>query len=170
MKQLSQNWMSTRDFSAKCGVTQWTVRRWVKAGKVTAMRFPPGPRGRIFVLDPGWSLIDRPNSDDPSEWVCVLRQRDVAMLLNITPRWLRHLESTGKAHYRLVGHRKRYSLQEVRRLIADRTLGHNPRSRQEANMGMLRWAFQKLGLRTHDFVDCKSEILECRFGSSAMQA
>jgi hypothetical protein len=144
IKQLSRSWISTREFSAKYGVTQWTARRWAREGKVTARHIPPGSRTRVFILDPDWTQIDTPSSLDPSEWACVLLQRDVAMLLNISARWLRHLESTGKAHYRLVGHRKRYSIQEVRRLIAERSLGYKPRSRQEANLGMLRWAFQKL--------------------------
>jgi hypothetical protein len=136
--------MSTREFCATYGTTQWTARRWVREGKVTAIRVPAGPRARIFIFDPGWTQIDTPSSADPAEWLCVLRQCDVAMLLNVTPRWLRHLENSGKAHYRLVGGRKRYSLSEVRRLIAQRALGHSPRNRQEKNLGMLRWAFQKL--------------------------
>lgn len=144
VKQRSGSWISTREFSAKYAVTEWTARRWVRQGKVTAVRVPPGPRARIFILDPGWTQIDCPSSPDPAEWLCALNQRDAAMLLSISPRWLRHLESTGKAHYRLVGHRKRYSVQELRRLIAERSLGHKPRNRQETHLGMLRWASQKL--------------------------
>jgi hypothetical protein len=136
--------MGTREFCAKYGVTQWTARRWAREGKVTARHMPPGSRTRVIILDPGWTQIDTPPSADPAEWLCVLRQCDVAMLLNVTPRWLRYLENRGKAHYRLVGGRKRYSLSEVRRLIAERTLGHSPRNRQEARLGMLRWAFGKL--------------------------
>jgi hypothetical protein len=141
---MSRNWMSTREFSAKFGVSVWTARRWAREGRVTARHIPPGSRTRVFILDPGWTQIDTPSSLDPSEWACALRQVDVARLLGISARALRYKETANKAHYRLVGHRKRYSIQEVRRLIAERSLGHKPRSRQEGNMAMLRWAFGKL--------------------------
>jgi hypothetical protein len=137
-------WLRTSEFAAKYGVTVWTARRWAREGKVTAIRVPPGPRARIFVKDPGWVQVDLPSSSDPAEWVCIFSQREAALLLNISPRWLRYLESAGRAHYRLVGHRKLYSICEIRRLIAERTLGHTPRNRRERRAGMLRWAFQKL--------------------------
>ena len=66
------------------------------------------------------------------------------MLLGITARRLHYLESAGKAHYRLVGHRKLYSISEVRRLLATRELGHKPVKRQEKRQGMLRWASRQL--------------------------
>lgn len=144
IKHLSQSWISTREFSAKYGVTQWTARRWAREGKVTARHIPPGSRTRVFFLDPHWTRIDTPDSADPAEWLCVLRQCDVAMLLGITPRWLRHLESTGKARYRLIGNKKQYSVQEVRRIVTERALARSPQNKQEKRLAMVRWAFQKL--------------------------
>ena len=138
-KQPDRRWFSTAEFSAWYGTTTWTARRWVREGKVTAIRVPPA-RGRIYILDPGWLQIDTPTSTDPAEWFCCLRQCEVATLLGITARALRYMESAGKARYRLVGGRKMYSVSEVRRLTAERKLGHRPRNRQEAREGMLRWA------------------------------
>jgi DNA-binding transcriptional MerR regulator len=144
VKQHSRSWMSTREFSAKYGVTQWTARRWARQGKVTAIRVPPGPRARIFILDPKWTQVAASTSCDPVEWFSFLRQSETALLLGISARGLRYLESIGRAHYRLVGHRKLYDLAEVRRLMAARALGYSPRSRQEKRQGVLRWAFEKL--------------------------
>ena len=100
--------------------------------------------GKLFIFDPGWIQLDVSASDDPVEWLCVLRQVDVARLLHISARGLRYLEAAGKAHYRLIGPRKRYSISEVRRLLAARALGHEPRNRQESSAGMLRWASAQL--------------------------
>lgn len=145
-KQLEQpRWFSVAEFSARYGTTPWTARRWAKQGRVKAIRVPPGPRSRIFIADPGWTQIDQSTSKDPAEWFCFLRQCEVAILLGITPRGLRYLESAGRAHCRIVGHRKLYSVSEVRRLIAQRALGRGSR-KQETRQGMLRWAAWKLGL------------------------
>jgi hypothetical protein len=140
MKQSDRRWFSTAEFSAWYGTTTWTARRWVKEGKVTAIRVPAVPHGRIYILDPQWTQIDAPTTGDPSDWYCCLRQCEVATLLGITARGLRYLESAGKAHYLLIGGRKLYSVQEVRRLLVERKLGHRLRNRQEAREGMLRWA------------------------------
>ena len=102
------------------------------------------PYGKLFIFDPGWIQLDVSSSADPVEWLCILRQCDVARLLNMTTRGLRYLEVAGKAHYRLIGPRKRYSISEVRRLLAARALGHEPRNRQETSAGMLRWASAQL--------------------------
>jgi hypothetical protein len=135
-----RRWFSTAEFCAKYGVLQGTARRWARQGKVSSIRVPPVPHGRIYILDPKWTQIDAPTSGDPSDWYCCLRQCEVALLLGITTRGLRYLESAGKTHYRLIGGRKLYSVQEIRRLMAERTRGHRPRNRQEAREGLLRWA------------------------------
>ncbi|MGC1990191.1 MAG: hypothetical protein WA690_15565, partial [Candidatus Acidiferrales bacterium] len=72
------------------------------------------PYGKLFIFDPVWIQLDVSSSADPVEWLCILRQCDVARLLNMTTRGLRYLEVAGKAHYRLIGPRKRYSISEVR--------------------------------------------------------
>ncbi len=143
-KQPDRRWFSTAEFSAWYGVMPGTARRWARQGKVTSIRVPPTPRGRIYILDPQWTQIDAPTTGDPSDWYCCLRQCEVALLLGITARGLRYLETAGKAHYRLIGGRKLYSVQEIRRLMAERTRGHRPRNRQEAREGLLRWARRQL--------------------------
>jgi|HubBroStandDraft_6_1064221.scaffolds.fasta_scaffold09763_2 hypothetical protein len=139
-KRPDQRWFRLAEFCAKYGVMPVTARRWARQGKVISIRVPAVPRGRFYILDPKWLQIDTPTSADPAEWFCCLRQCEVATLLGITARGLRYVESAGKAHYLLIGGRKLYSVQEVRRLMAERKLGHRPRNRQEAREGILRWA------------------------------
>lgn len=140
-----QRWLSIAEFSAIYGTTPWTARRWAKQGKVKFIRVPPQGRGRLFILDPKWTRIDpAPTSADPSEWLCILRQCDVALLLGITPRALRYREVAGRAKYALVGHRKLYSLGEMRRLLAQRQTGREKVTRSERQMSLLRWARWKL--------------------------
>jgi hypothetical protein len=145
IKQHPQRLLGAAAFCARYGVTQRTARRWAMLGRVKSIRIPPVARGKLFFLDPGWIQIDTPTSADPVEWICILRQCDVAKLLGMTARGLRYLESAGKARFRLVGLRKRYSISEVRRLLAARALGHEPRNRQETSAGIVRWARWQLG-------------------------
>jgi hypothetical protein len=137
-------WISAREFRLKYAVSAPTVRRWIELGRLTAIRRPPVPRGRIYVLDPGWTIIDPGSSTDPVEWLCVLRQCDVARLLGVTTRALRYMEAAGKAHYRLVGGRKLYSLSQVRLLLAQRQHGRSNVTRSERREALLRWARWKL--------------------------
>jgi hypothetical protein len=144
-KQLEgRRWLRVAEFSALYGVMPGTARRWAKQGRVTAIRVPPGPRARIYIVDPGWTQFDAPTSQDPAEWFCFLRQSEAAALLGITARGLRYLETAGKAHYRLVGHRKLYSVSELRRLIAQRTLMRRSGNSQEKRRAILRWAHSQL--------------------------
>jgi hypothetical protein len=132
--------LRTSHFCAIYGTTLATARRWAKQGKVQFIRVPPRPRGRIYILDPQWTLMDRPSSPDPTDWFCLLRQCDVARLLGISARMLRYMETAGKAHYRLVGHRKLYSLGEVRKLLARRLTGRDKPTKRERDRIMLEWA------------------------------
>jgi hypothetical protein len=143
-KQPERRWFSVAEFCAKYGVLRGTARRWARQGKVSSIRVPAVPRGRIYILDPQWTQIDAPTTGDPSDWYCCLRQCEVATLLGVTARGLRYMESAGKARYRLVGHRKLYSVSEVRRLITQRVLGHNPTNQRKKRHGMLRWATWQL--------------------------
>jgi DNA-binding transcriptional MerR regulator len=137
-------WLRVLEFCALYGVTPCTARRWVQQGRVRFIRVPPHHHGRLFIADPGWTRIDPPTSGDASEWLCVLRQCDVALLLGISSRALRYLESSGRAKFRLVGHQKRYSLSEVRRLLAQRQNGRKNVTRNERQMALVRWAAAKL--------------------------
>jgi hypothetical protein len=145
--QTAQRWIGTAEFCAIYGTSRQTVVRWAKQGRIQSIRVPPHARGRIYIRDPEWLRIDPPNSGDPSEWLCILRQCDVAHLLNVTPRALRYMEAAGKAKFRLVGHRKLYSLSEVRRLLAQRQNGRAAVTRSERDRSLLQWARWKLKSR-----------------------
>jgi DNA-binding transcriptional MerR regulator len=139
-----QRWISAREFSIRYAVSAPTVRRWIKLGRLTAFRRPPGPRGRVYVLEPNWMIIDPGTATDPAEWLCVLRQADVARLLGVTTRALRYMEAAGKAQYRVVGGRKLYSVSQVRLLLAQRQQGRSKVTRKERREALLRWAKSKL--------------------------
>jgi hypothetical protein len=135
-----QRWISVMEFCVRYGTSRPTACRWIKQGRITAVHIPPGPRGRMYILDPDWLILDRSASNDPIEMLCVLRQCDVARLLGITDRGLRYLETAGKANYQLRGKRKLYPLGEVRRLLAQRQNGREKVTKRERHMALLRWA------------------------------
>jgi hypothetical protein len=137
-------WLTTREFSVAYGISVWTVRRWVKQGRVQHMRLPLSPRGRIVIRDPEWARLDPPTSDDPAEWLCVFRQCEVAALLGVTSRTLRNWERTRGVNFKIIGGRKAYSLHEVRRLLAMRENGWRFSGARLERLLMVRWAGQKL--------------------------
>lgn len=140
----SARWLSVAEFCAIYGTTPVTARRWARQGRVKFIHVPPRTWGRLFILDPRWVRVDPPTSADPSEWLAVFRQCDVAMLLGITTRALRYMETDGRAKFRLVGHRKFYSLIEIRRLLAQRQNRRRSTTRSERQLSLVRWAASKL--------------------------
>lgn len=145
-EQHIRRWISTGEFCARYGVSPQTARRWCRQGRLKFVRVPPRPHARLLILDPEWIQLDAVTPGDPSEWLTVLRQCDVARLLAVTPRALRYMEAAGRARYRLVGHRKLYSLGEVRRLLAQRQNKRENVTRRERREGLLGWATSRLNL------------------------
>ncbi len=137
-------WVSVAEFCAIYGTSPVTARRWARLGRIKFIHVPPRKWGRLFILDPHWVRLDPPTSADPSEWLCVFRQCDVALLLGISSRALRYMENDGRAKFRLVGHRKFYSLIEIRRLLAQRQNRRKCTTRSERQMSLVRWAASKL--------------------------
>ena len=143
-QKTTARWLSVPQFCAIYGTTAVTARRWARQGRVRFIHLPPRKWGRMFILDPHWVRLDPPNSSAPSEWLCVFRQCDVALLLGVTTRALRYMETDGRAKFRLVGHRKFYSLTEIRRLLAQRQNGRKCTTRSERQMSLVRWAASRL--------------------------
>jgi hypothetical protein len=110
--QRPQKFIRLLEFCVRYGTTLPTARRWIKRGRIKAVHIPPGPRGRIYVLDPEWLILDTKASDEPVEMLYVLRQCDVALLLGISDRALRYQEAAGKTRYQLIGGRKLYAIGE----------------------------------------------------------
>ena len=143
-QQTAERWLTVAAFSALYGTTRETTRRWCRQGRLKFIRIPPRPYAKLLILDPKWSQVDAVTSEDPSEWIAMLRQCDIAALIGVSARAIRFMEAKGQVRCKIVGGRKRYSLGEVRRLLAERALGRKPRNRREASLGMLRWAYRKL--------------------------
>jgi hypothetical protein len=139
-----QRWIGTSEFRARYGVSRPTIYRWIQQKRIVAVRVPPVPRGRVYILDPDWFTFDPDPSADLVESLDTLRQCDVAALLGITTRALRYKEANGKARFRLVWGRKRYALCEVRRLLAQRQHGRQEVTRNERRLALLAWASRRL--------------------------
>lgn len=136
--------ISIREFCAAYRVTKRTVWNWVKNDRLVAVR---DSGGRILrLVDPQWPILDDQSGDSNLVMrLAVLKPRDVAALLGVLPATVRKMASEGRLKAVWVGSQRRFSLSEVRRAIAERTLGRRPRNPQEKNLGILRWAARQLG-------------------------
>ena len=123
-------------------VSERTVWNWVKRGRLTAVR---DSGGRILrLIDPQWPILDQSGDPDLVMRLAVLKPRDVAALLGVLPSAVRKMASEGRLKAVWVGSQRRFSLSEVRRAIAERTLGRKPRNPLEKSLGILRWAASQL--------------------------
>lgn len=73
-----------------------------------------------------------------------LRPHEVAASLRVVPSTIRKMVSEGRLEAVWVGSQRRFDISEVRRAIAERTLGHRPRNSREISQGMIRWARLRL--------------------------
>ena len=76
----------------------------------------------------------------------LFKPSQVAALVGVHPAMIRKLANQGRLKPIWVGSQRRFSIAEVRRLIAERMLGHRPRTSKETSEGIIRWARWKLGL------------------------
>jgi excisionase family DNA binding protein len=140
--------VTIREFCTHYRISHRTVWNWVRTGRLKALR---DAGGRIFrLIDPQWPVLDESGDPDLVMRLAVLKPFEVAVLLGVLPSTVRKMNSQGRLRAVWVGSQRRYSLAEVRRVIAERALGHGPRNRRENSVGMLRWATWKLGLRAAD--------------------
>jgi excisionase family DNA binding protein len=75
---------------------------------------------------------------------------EVAAVLGVVPNTVRKMVAQGRLKAILVGSQRRFTISEVRRAIAERMLGHKPRSSRETSKGMIQWGRGRLG-RSGDF-------------------
>jgi excisionase family DNA binding protein len=131
------------EFCSTYRISSRTVWNWVKSGRLIAVR---DSGGRILrLIDPGWPILDQSGDNDLVMRLAVLKPRDVAALIGVLPSTVRKMASDGRLRAFWVGSQRRFSLSEVRRAIAERTLGHKPHNHREKNLAILKWAAWQLG-------------------------
>lgn len=136
------------EFCAQYRITRRTVWNWVKKGRLLALR---DAAGRVrSLIDPQWPMLDESGDPDIVMRLGVLKPGQVAALLGVHPATIRKFVYQGRLKAVQVGSQRRFSLAEVRRMIAERALGHKPRNRKEVSQGMIRWARWKLELPMDD--------------------
>jgi len=139
------------EFCHEYRVSRRTVYNWVRKGRLKVLR---DARGRIFrVIDPQWPVLDQSNHPDLVMRLGCLKPGAVAALIGVHPATVRKMVYRGRLKPLWVGSQRRFSLAEVQRLIAERTLGHPPKSRREVDEGIVQWARWKLGLPVQESND-----------------
>jgi len=103
--------------------------------------------GRIFrIIDEQWPLMDDSNDPDLVNRVGTLKPGEVALLLNVNPATVRKLVAQGRLKAVYAGSQRRFSIAQVRRVLAQQTLGRRPVTRKEISQVVLEWARRRLEL------------------------
>jgi hypothetical protein len=144
--------MRIREFALTYGVCQWTVREWVKRGKIRSRRVAGMP---LMVLDP--ELLENvqpaPLELNDQDKIPLLRGNEVARMLGISTRRVRQLAETGKLNCRVLFRSRRYSVSDIRKIIAYRAARENlPNGTTETpslkarqvREAVVKWAMQRL--------------------------
>jgi len=121
------------------GIGRRMLKRLIQEGRVKAVEgLKP-----LRILDPRWTtlagLTYRNIEDAP-----VFRGAEVAGLLNLSPRMIRHMATWGKIPYSRVGNRRCYSLTAVRFALAEKEKGFEGRSNTGVRPWLMEWAKQRL--------------------------
>lgn len=72
------------------------------------------------------------------------RPHEVAAVFGVVPAAVRKMVSQGRLKGILVGSQRRFTISEVRRAIAERMFGHEPRNGRETSHGMIQWGRERL--------------------------
>ena len=139
---MSDRWISTPEYMAKYGVCRESLYHWVRDGKIRAIR-----KGRRwFFLDPMVMELANPESRvvTAEDLQPLLRGKEAAEFAGLSPRMLRRYAQDGKVGFRTVGRRRRYSIQDIRDIMAVRLYNKNRPTRQEKRMTIMEWARTRL--------------------------
>jgi excisionase family DNA binding protein len=144
--------MTTLTISEFCRVyriSPRTVWNWVRKGRLRALH---DSHGRILrLIDPNWPVFDECREEEELvDRYAILKTGEVALLVGLHSATVRRLVSQGRLGSVWIGRQRRFSLGQVRRLLAERALGRPPKDRNEINRVVLRWAAWRLGLSRGD--------------------
>jgi hypothetical protein len=129
---------SITEFSERYSVSTQTILRLIEQKHVQTFT----QNGAVRIWDP---FYDRATGTNSAEDLYILRGCEVADILGVTTRNLRYLATGGQISHVVIGGQRRYSLADVRRLIAHRmekkkTGKRGPRIRT----ALVKWALQRL--------------------------
>jgi excisionase family DNA binding protein len=130
------------EFCSRYRISHRTVWNWVRKGRLKAVR---DSGGRVLrLIDPQWPVLDESHDPDPVMRLAFLKPGQVAVLLEVLPATVRKMASQGRLKAVWLGGQRRFSLSEVRRAVAARMLGHQPKNAKETGEGIIRWARWRL--------------------------
>ena len=149
----SEQWLSTKEFAAKYATIPETIKYWRNTGKIRFVK-----RGaRYFHLDPGnfesLAATTAPFEVREIDRIPLIRGLEVAKILDVSRRRIRQLAEQGKVGCRVIGHNRRYSIADVRKLLAYRALraeqeNGDPRkvhvTPEKIQEAVIHWAIQRL--------------------------
>jgi predicted site-specific integrase-resolvase len=139
---MSDRWISPPEYAAKYGVVRSTVQAWAKQGKIRSVR-----KGKDWlVLDPNIFEIANPESRivTKEDLMPLLRPQEAAELAGIPVRTLSWYAQLGKVGFRNVGKFRRYSINDIREIMAIRRFNKFRVSPQEKRITILEWAKSRL--------------------------
>jgi excisionase family DNA binding protein len=140
--------LTISEFCRSYRISPRTVWNWVRKGRLRALR---DSHGRILrLIDPNWPVFDECHEEDLLDRYAILKTGEVALLVGLHPVTVRKLVRQGRLGSVWIGRQRRFSLGQVRRLLAERALGRAPKDRNEINRVVLRWAARRLGLSRGD--------------------
>ena len=140
---MSDRWISVTEYALKYGLDRSTVTIWARKGKIRAVR-----KGRNWcLLDPMVLELANPNTRvvTTEDLRPLLRGNEVAEFIGVSDRMLRKYAQAGKVGFRLDGKRRRYSIQDVRDILAVRMYNKNRVPRKDKRMSIMQWARLRLG-------------------------
>lgn len=142
---MPEKWISPPQYALRYGLHRRTVLKWIRQGRVRSVR-----RGKDYlVLDPGILEVANPLARIITEKdvAPIFRGTEVAEMLGITPRALRLYSQGGRIGYTTKGGKRRYSIRDVREIIALRTMNATRASRSQVRKSIVEWGKERLGLQ-----------------------
>lgn len=139
---MPDRWISPPEYGAKYGIRRETVSRWAKLGKIRSVR-----KGKDWlVLDPNIFEIANPLSRiiTKEDLMPLLRPNEVAELTGMPQRTLSNYAQRGQVGFHHIGKHRRYSINDVREIMALRHFNKNRVGPHEKRITILQWAKARL--------------------------
>lgn len=142
---MTGKWITAPQYALKYGLHRRTVLRWIKEKRVVAVM-----RADIYLVqDPGILEVANAKSrvHKEADLAPCYRGAEVAKALGITPRALRLYSEGGKMGYTTIGGKRRYTISDIRQIIARRQLKTTRKTnREETSRAMVAHIKEQLEL------------------------
>jgi hypothetical protein len=134
-------YVSTMVYAKRHGVSVQSVQDWLREGRVEGICF-----NRRMYIDDNRSPVSVGFKFKPRtiEHYPVMLGVEVAVLLGVTPRWVRKLARKHRIAELTIGGHRRYSVHDVRRLMAIRKMHLDHPKAKKIREVVLAWAIKEL--------------------------